>query len=143
MSRMNEDQHDSPPTNAMDQALMNYLDEILSDSSGRTRTSGVKTETLSPSTPLPKKVTSLEAARSRPSAPEPSPLPAKPEAKQNVTLPFRTAEKPKVLASLNLLNPKAAPEPVKTKPELVPVKTVAPAKPEIKKPTLWRFQYRP
>lgn len=131
---MNEDQHDSPPANATDRALMEYLEEILGEPApGRARTSQTKAESAKPESAKPdaakaEKVTPLEAARPRSNGSVDAASTAqKSEPRQNVTLPFRTAEKPKVLSSLNLLNLKTAPaaEPVKPKPELVAVKPAA------------------
>ena len=122
---MNEDQHDSPPGNAMDRALMDYLEEILGDTPPeRPRVPAKKEEPNRPDN-----VTPLEIVRPRTAANGELQAAPKPEARQNVTLPFRTAEKPKVLSTLNLLNLKTAPEPVKPKPELVPVKPVSAAPP--------------
>lgn len=135
---MNEDQHDSPPANATDRALMEYLEEILGESApGRTRASQTKAdakpESAKPEPAKPEKVTLLDVARPRSNggADMLSSI-QKSEVRQNVTLPFRTAEKPKVLSSLNLLNLKtaSATKPAKTKPELAAVKpAMEPASP--------------
>lgn len=146
---MNEDQHDdTPKDNANDRALMAYLDDILGDPSpGKTRTSSNRQEqsrqeisARNDRNDRNEKVTPLEIARNRNTQTDNPPALLKSESKQNVTLPFRTAEKPKVLSSLNLLNLKTAPdpEPVKPKPELVtvkpvpaPVETPPPEKPQV------------
>lgn len=125
---MNEDQHDSPPENANDRALLEYLDDILgSPGPGRGRASFPRQEQpRNDSIAKSDKVTPLESIRSRIGGHNDNALQAKPDPRQNVTLPFRTAEKPQVLSSLNLLNLRTAPapEPVKPKPELVAVTPV-------------------
>lgn len=135
---MNEDQHDDTPKDtANDRALLAYLDDILGDpSSGKSRASSNRQDPtrqeqsrqeISTRNDRNDKVTPLETARNRTGQTDNPPASLKPESKQNITLPFRTAEKPKVLSSLNLLNLRSAPdpEPVKPKPELVTVKPVA------------------
>lgn len=116
---MNEDQHDTPPANAMDRALMDYLEDILGEPDrGKSRTPAIRPDNVKP----------LEVVRPRAVSADITPLPIKSEPKQPVARPFRPEEKPRVLPTLNLLNLNPAPEPVKPKPELVPVKMpVAPA----------------
>lgn len=110
---------------------MDYLEDILGESAPEpVRVPATKSQEPA----RPANVTPLELARPRQNIQEPSLPLAKNDAKQNVTLPFKTADKPKMLSSLNLLNLKVAPEPVKPKPELVPVKVVPEPPPAAKAP---------
>lgn len=121
VTRMNEDQHESPPANAMDQALMDYLEDILgAPDRGKPR----------PAVAKPQNVTPLEVVKPRPTPADVTPLPLKTESRQPAPRPFLQEEKPKTLSTLNLLNLRPPPEP--PKPVLVPVEKPAPV--EAKKP---------
>lgn len=127
---MNEDQDDASPENANDRALLNYLDDILGAPPGRSKKTPrqpPRRDSISP----PANVTPLVSVRVRNIMDYATPA-AKPERRQGVTLPFptlETAEKPKVLPTLNLLNLKVAPAP---KP--APVPTLVPAPPPVPEP---------
>lgn len=119
---MNEDQHESPPANAMDQALMDYLDDILgAPDRGKPR----------PAIAKPQNVTPLEVVKPRPTSADVTPLPLKTESRQPAARPFLQEEKPKTLSTLNLLNLRPPP-PEPPKPVLVPVEKPVPV--EAKKP---------
>lgn len=83
-----------------DRAILDYLDEILRDTAADTATAAeniVRAPLVAPDN-----IAAFDV--SRPRKPDPAPARAKAEPRQPVTLPFRTAEKPRVVTSPALLN---------------------------------------
>ena len=115
---MNDERPDSSPNNDIDRALMDYLDEILQDPAAR--------PARVPLSSAPN-VAPFDINRSR--KPEAAVAKLKSDNAQPVTLPFRVAEKAKVLVPPDLLTPRQ-PEPVKEPvPETIP-EAVPDAEPE-------------
>jgi len=96
---MNDDPRDSNPDTPMDRDLMNYLDEILHDPAAA--------RSVAMPAVAPDNVAPFDVTRTR--KPEPGVSKSKPEPAQAVTLPFRAAERSRVLVSPSLLNLKPAP----------------------------------
>ena len=119
---MNDDQRDGNPDKPMDRDLMNYLDEILNDPAAAR---SVVVPAVAPDNVAPFNV-------SRMRKPEPAVAKAKPEAAQAVTLPFRAAEKSRVLVSPSLLNLKPESPEVVPPPESPPVPAPAALVPELR-----------
>lgn len=125
---MNHDPHDNDAhkngagddgaASQNDRAILDYLEEILRDPAAET-VAAAENIVRAPLV-APDNIAAFDV--SRPRKPDPAPARAKAEPRQPVTLPFRTAEKPRVVTSPALLNV----PPVTIPAEDMPVEEIAP-----------------